>query len=190
MIKIGLDFDNTLVTYDSLFRRAAIEKNLIPNNFPANKKLIRQYLRGEDKEELFTILQGEVYGLRISEAAQSEGMFLALKNLKKEGISFYIISHKTKNPYSGPKYNLHNAAMKWLEKRENVFFEITKEKKIERIKSIGCTHFIDDLPEILDMINPNVQRIFYNPLENKNSNKQFVVMRNWAELNKLLENYD
>ena len=30
MIKLGLDFDNTLITYDSLFKKAAVEKNLIP----------------------------------------------------------------------------------------------------------------------------------------------------------------
>ena len=40
MIKLGLDFDNTLITYDSLFKKAAVEKNLIPIEFPESKKLI------------------------------------------------------------------------------------------------------------------------------------------------------
>ena len=32
--------------------------------------------------------------------------------------------------------------------RDKVFFESTREKKIERIKLLGCTHFIDDLAEV------------------------------------------
>ena len=32
---------------------------------------------------------------------------------------------------------------------ENVFFEVTKEEKIDRIESLGCTHFIDDLQKFL-----------------------------------------
>ena len=121
MIKLGIDFDNTLITYDFLFKKAALEKNLIPINFPESKSLIRNYLREKGQEKLFTILQGEVYGSRIFEASQSEGMYEALKKAKNNGIELFIVSHKTKTPYEGPKYNLHNAASNWLEK--NLFFE-------------------------------------------------------------------
>ena len=30
-----------------------------------------------------------------------------------------------------------------------MFFELTKEAKVARIGGLGCTHFIDDLPEFL-----------------------------------------
>ena len=140
MINLGLDFDNTLINYDSLFQKAALEKKIIPLDFPKSKKLIRNYLRGRGLEKQFTLLQGEVYGLRITESSQSKGMFQALKDVQKKGVNIYIVSHKTKTPYSGPKFNLHEAAMRWLEKNkffdnsginipiQNVFFEVTKEK--------------------------------------------------------------
>tara|TARA_Y100000589_G_scaffold332040_1_gene388748 strand:+ start:3267 stop:3866 length:600 start_codon:yes stop_codon:yes gene_type:complete len=196
MIKLGLDFDNTLITYDSLFKKAAVEKNLIPIEFPESKKLIRNYLREKDRENSFTLLQGEVYGSRISEASQAEGMFEALKNFQDQGRELFIISHKTKSPYAGPKYDLHAAALTWLKKnlffensginipRENVYFELTKENKIKRIESLGCTHFIDDLPEILEMINPNIKRILYSPLDNNSRKLDFINMHNWSDLNK------
>ena len=53
----------------------------------------------------------------------------------------YIISHKTKYPYIGEKYDLHKAAKKWLRhylflspkgakiSEENVFFNVSKVKK-------------------------------------------------------------
>ncbi len=199
MIKLGIDFDNTLITYDSLFKKAALEKNLIPINFPESKSLIRNYLREKGQEKLFTILQGEVYGSRIFEATQSEGMYDSLTKAKNNGIELFIISHKTKTPYEGPKYNLHNAASNWLEKnlffeksginisRKNVYFEVTKTKKIKRIESLGCTHFIDDLPEILDMINPKIKKILYNPKLNNLKNNDYINMKNWSELLKIID---
>ena len=55
MVKIGIDFDNTIVIYDDLFHKIASEENLIPINFPKSKLLIREYLRSKNKDEFFTI---------------------------------------------------------------------------------------------------------------------------------------
>ena len=38
MVKIGIDFDNTIVIYDDLFHKIASEENLIPINFPKSNK--------------------------------------------------------------------------------------------------------------------------------------------------------
>ena len=65
MVLLGLDFDNTLVSYDKLFHKLALEKELIDEKVPANKMSIREDLRERGKDEFFTLLQGEVYGLRI-----------------------------------------------------------------------------------------------------------------------------
>tara|TARA_Y100000991_G_C21774854_1_gene264658 strand:- start:17 stop:616 length:600 start_codon:yes stop_codon:yes gene_type:complete len=198
MIKLGIDFDNTLITYDAIFKKAALEKGLIPINFPESKNLIRDYLIDRDQEKLFTLLQGEVYGSRLFEAYQSEGMYESLRKAQNNGIELFIISHKTKTPYQGPKYDLHNAASNWLEKnlffeksginipRKNVYFEVTKENKIKRIESLGCSHFIDDLPEILDMISSNIKKILYNPKLNNLKRNDYINMTNWSDLIKLI----
>ena len=39
MVNLGLDFDNTLINYDSLFKKVAFEQQLIPKDFPESKKL-------------------------------------------------------------------------------------------------------------------------------------------------------
>ena len=127
-------------------------------------------------------------------------MFEALKNFQDSGRELFIVSHKTKTPYAGPKYDLHSAALTWLKKNlffensginlssENIYFEITKEAKINRIENLGCTHFIDDLPEILEMINPNIKKILYCPLDNNYFNMDFSIMKNWSDLNKFFIN--
>ena len=70
---------------------------------------------------------------------------------------------------------------------ENVYFEVTKDQKIKRIESLGCTHFIDDLPEILDMINPKIKKILYNPKLNYLKKNDYINMKNWSELSKIID---
>src|SRR5262245_43078397 len=42
---IGVDFDNTIVSYDALFHRIATERDLIPADLPVNKTAVRDHLR-------------------------------------------------------------------------------------------------------------------------------------------------
>ena len=198
MIKLGLDFDNTLTNYDYLFFKLALEKNLIPQDLEKNKLAVRKYLIDKNIEKQFTLLQGEVYGRRIEEACQTEGMFDALKNIKKRGIKIFIVSHKSKYPFLGPKYDLHKSALKWMEKnnffspeglgltKNDIFFEQTKESKIERIKSLGCSHFIDDLPEILKMIDSKITKIFYNPFKLNIDDQTLKNLFSWNDLQQII----
>ena len=198
MIRLGVDFDNTLITYDSLFKKTALERDLIPIDFPENKTLIRNYLCRNNKAELFTLLQGEIYGSKIFEACQADGMFDVLRDAQNNDVELFIVSHKTKKPYLGPKYDLHKSAVNWLQKnrffdksginmpRKNVYFEDTKENKIKRIETLGCSYFIDDLPEILNMISSKIKKILYKPLDKKSIKNNFICMDHWSELKKIL----
>ena len=195
MTLLGLDFDNTLVRYDKLFHKLALEKGLIEKSLPADKTAIRDYLRGRGQDEQFTLLQGEVYGLRILEAEPAEGMLKALGELHQRGIPMVLVSHKTKTPYKGPAYDLHQAAWSWLEKhdfftpnglgwrRDQVFFEESKQAKVARIEAKGCTHYVDDLPEILKMLPSCIQPIHYNPQKSEYSHNYFQ-LTDWALLTK------
>ena len=192
MTLIGLDFDNTLVCYDRLFHKTALERGLIDNSIPPDKVAIRNYLRKENRDEDFTLLQGEVYGLKILEAEPANGMLEALMELNKLQIPMVLVSHKTKTPYRGPRYDLHESAINWLNKygffsrkglawsRDQVFFESTKTEKIERIKSLGCTHYIDDLEEILEALPASIKKIHYtSQARSKGISKDIVSMANW-----------
>ncbi len=180
MTLLGLDFDNTLVQYDKLFHQLALEKGLIEPSVSVNKIAIRDYLRSQDQDEQFTLLQGEVYGLRILEAEPSEGILDVLAYLHQQSVPMVLVSHKTCTPYKGPKYDLRKAALNWLEKynffeesfldwgSSNVYFEDTKSSKIARISNLRCTHYLDDLPDILEKLDSSVYGIWYNPSGRKN----------------------
>ena len=134
-----------------------------------------------------------MYGLRILEAEPAEGMLKALGELHQRGIPMVLVSHKTRTPYKGPAYDLHQAAWGWLEQhgffapdglcwsRNQVFFENSKQAKVARIEANGCSHYVDDLPEILEMIHPDIQTILYDPATQHKS-KARQVITSWADL--------
>ena len=67
-MRIGLDFDNTIVSYDALFHKVARERDCVPAATPVNKVAVRDYLRGVNQEDVWTAMQGYVYGARMDEA--------------------------------------------------------------------------------------------------------------------------
>ena len=202
---VGLDFDNTLIDYDTLFHRVAREWGLIPDELPARKNRVRDYLRAHHQEEVWTRMQGEVYGRRILEASPCEGMMPTLQALTRAGIPMCIVSHKTLVPYRGPAYDLHQAARDWLARQgffspdglnwgpEHVCFELTQAAKVAQIVASGCTHYVDDLPEILELLPDSMHKILFTPSPLAGEGwgggaepARWTILRAWADLPGLL----
>ena len=142
------------------------------------------------------MLQGEVYGLRITEPA--EGLLEALNDIKKNGIKLKIMSHKTKRPYKVPSYDMHEAAWKWLRvnnitgtfgliQENEIFFMETKEEKIQLIHNEKCDYFIDDLEEILAKIKSPIKKFHYCQDDSETKLENAVKIKDWRELPSLLE---
>ena len=198
---IGVDFDNTIVRYDALFHRLAVEKGLVPEDAPATKDEVRNRLRAADDEDSWTRLQGEVYGARMAEAEDFPGARHFLRRCRELGVPTAIISHKTLKPYLGPPYDLHAAAREWLAgagfagddapvPEERVHFETTKEAKLARIGQAGCSHFIDDLPEFLaeHAFPDGVVKVLFDPHGRAAAEAPpgAEVVRSWGEASELL----
>ncbi len=197
---IGIDFDNTIVSWDHLFHEAALDRKLIPADLPITKNEVRNYLRRIGKEPLWTELQGYVYGVLIKKAPIISGVKDFLLHCKEKKMPVYIISHKTKYPFLGKQYDLHKAADSWLKDqgfydshgisldRSRVFFELTKQEKLSRIKSLGCTHFIDDLPEFLlePGFSENVRRILFDPNNQYTDDLRFKRTQSWKQIKESL----
>jgi hypothetical protein len=157
---IGLDLDNTVVSYHRCFHALATVGKSLPPTVAVDKNAVRQFFRESGRENEWTELQGIAYGAGMERAEAFEGALDFVRAAVGCGKSVKIISHRTMYPIVGDKTDLHEAAMEWLKAAgfvgsgalapEDVFFEISKEAKMERIREEGCTVFLDDLPEILD----------------------------------------
>lgn len=194
---VGVDFDNTIVCYDTLFHRIAVEQSLVPAELPATKGQVRDYLRRQGQEEAWTELQGYVYGARMQEAAAFDGVLEFFASCRARGIRVHIISHKTRHPFLGPQYDLHQAAHQWLESQgfydhsriglaaDQVHLELTKQEKLARIAAVDCSHFIDDLPEFLteETFPAGVERLLFDPSKHHAETANgLCCVNSWAEL--------
>ena len=193
---IGVDFDNTIVCYDRLFHRLALERGWIPPELDADKSSVRNYLREVDREDDWTLLQGIAYGSRIEEAAPFPGVKEFFSRCHSQQVPVCIVSHKTRHPYRGPSFDLHEAARGWLKAHRfldssamglsegQVFLEETKQAKLARIAAAGCTHFIDDLPEFLleKDFPPGVCRILFDPAEQYSPPGDLLRFTSWQGL--------
>ncbi len=171
---VGLDFDNTIVTYDRLFHRAALERGLITAGVPQSKREVRDAIRlRPGGEDAWTELQGVVYGRRMPEAEPAPGVESFLAACAAAGVRVSIISHKTEFPAIGERVNLRDAARSGLAARgfaarhgidpSDIHFLGTLAEKLAMIADRACTHFVDDLVEVLGhpAFPPGVARILY-----------------------------
>lgn len=162
--RIGIDFDNTIACYDSVFTRVAYDLGMITESAVLTKAEVKKLIYlGDPGGTNWQKLQGQIYGKFMFMASIFFGFPEFLKMALIKGHEVFIVSHKS--PYGhfdDNKVLLRDEAMKWLISNkfvgsdslmipvENVFFETTRQEKIDRINSINCTHFVDDLQEVFD----------------------------------------
>lgn len=194
-MQIGIDFDNTIVSYDRLFHRVAVEAGLIPSDLSATKISVRDYLRSVDREDDWTEMQGHVYGARMAEADVFPGVIEFLRRARCERLDVCIVSHKTRYPFRGQQYSLHQAARDWIDlalsdetgplvPADRVFFELTKQEKLRRIADLRCDCFVDDLPEILlaPEFPSRTRRILFDPDGAYPRNTTLIACTSWYDI--------
>ncbi|MFZ2006083.1 MAG: hypothetical protein WAV02_13415 [Stellaceae bacterium] len=162
--RIGLDLDNTLISYEEVFRTYAQRRGLIEAGFRGGKDEVRQALRRQDDGELkWQQLQGAVYGKGVAEAALFDGADAFLRRASALGREIVIVSHKTEfGHYDPDRINLREAALAWMRAQgffdpdglgvapDKVRFTATRGEKLALIRELAVDFFIDDLPEVLE----------------------------------------
>ena len=163
-VRIGIDFDNTIICYDKVFAAAARQRGLVPEGWMGLKTEVRDFLRSRAGGELaWQGLQGYVYGKGIGGAEIYPGVREFLASCRKAGASVFIVSHKTRFGHQDPdRVDLREAARGWLKGEglidaadaalaaDNVYFEDTLAAKVERLASLELDIFIDDLVDVFE----------------------------------------
>lgn len=189
---IGLDFDNTIVCYDKAIARLADELPDLPSDLPRTKLALRSFLRNANRELEWTAFQGKIYGPGMAYAEPFEQALETMQALREMGHVLCIVSHRTFRPYAGPKYDLHDSALSWVNDRlisrgfidrEMAYFTQTRSQKIALIERFACAVFLDDLPEVLlDTKFPQTCKpILFDPQGVQNQSEQLRI-KHWAEL--------
>lgn len=195
-MRLGIDLDNTIISYDKLFAQLATEVALVPPQVAPNKQAIRDYLRTQNQEDRWTELQGIAYGRRIEEAVPFEGVEDFMRRCVAAMVEWWIISHRTRHPYLGKPVDLHAAARQWLFARgfitdvcsDRVKLELSREAKLISIAQCRCDVFIDDLAEFLSepAFPAKTRRILFDPMDQNPDRPEYERAKSWNEIALLL----
>lgn len=198
---IGVDFDNTIVDYDEVFFRRAAETGLIEQGASLSKRRVRDLIRSfPGGESSWQGLQAYAYTTGMAGALLIDGVRDFFASCRRAGVPVYIVSHKTAYPPAAfEQVDLRASAMNWMKnhaffdesglglEQGRVFFETTRAEKIARIGTLKCTHFIDDLEEVLldDAFPSGIRKILYSP-ETRPAPKDVIVAGSWRNIHEQL----
>ncbi|MEG3641244.1 hypothetical protein [Magnetococcus sp. PR-3] len=197
-MRIGIDFDNTIICYDPLFVQAAQDLGLLSTpQTNWDKPRIRDHIRRQADGELkWQQLQAEVYAHRLPQARPKPGVQHALQQLAKAGFELVVVSHKTQHAKQDPhQVDLRQGARTWLQahgffKRgggldpQKLYFEPTRDEKIARITQLQCRLFVDDLIEVLTHPDfpPQTQAVLFAPCHADGAERPYDHFTHWAEI--------
>lgn len=197
-MRIGIDFDNTIVDYGDIFTTQACRQGWIKAGDTKTKQQVRDLIKKlPDGEMKWKKLQGLVYGKLIIDADPFEGVIKFIQRCRAEDAEVFIVSHKTEYVEAlEEKINLREAALNWLRAKgflnsldeSRIFFEHPREDKLARIRELKCTYFIDDLEDVLlePQFPENVVRILFSSQDGHVENRPFTVCRHWQEIEALV----
>jgi hypothetical protein len=200
--RVGIDIDNTILSYQKLFHSLAVEKKWISPSCVPFKKNIKQSLLTESgdeglAEQRWQQLQAWAYGPCIDRAIIFNGFREFLLKSRRDNDILFIVSHKTEFSNFDPGVNLRQSALKTLEVRgffdslengglgfsyEDIIFASSLKEKVSEIRGLNLTHFVDDLRKVLD--NPEfpqkTQRIWFNGSYERNCDPESL--GSWLEI--------
>jgi hypothetical protein len=194
----GVDFDNTIVSYDDVLATVAKQRGLLADSDVRSKREIRDSIRQLPGGEIeWQKCQALIYGPFIDQSRLIEGVSDFFRLCSQHRIKVYIVSHKTETSrYDTTGTNLRRAAMDWMKSQRffrpdglglqehDVFFADSRQQKTNTIAKLRCTHFIDDLVEtFLEETFPrNTARILYDPYRNEPAPDDITVMKSWKDI--------
>jgi hypothetical protein len=156
-VRIGIDFDNTLIGYDALFGRLARERGWLSGRAASSKDSVKKALIAEDgHDRRWQRLQADAYGARILEARAFPGALEFVARARRAGHEVWIVSHKSERSHLDPSVKLRDWARRWLDRsgarlpKDRVLFASTRDEKVRLIDRLDLDVFIDDLPEVLE----------------------------------------
>lgn len=192
-MKIGIDFDNTIVCYDNAYKSFIDENQLPPSDEPLKKQVKQHFFKDSESGNLhWTQFQGQLYGKEIIKAQPYDGLINFLAFAQKKQWTIFIISHKSRFPAIGELYDFHDSAKRWLKQNsilnfipaDHCYFLPTLKDKVNKINELQCDLFIDDLPLVLNHSSfPQfTKKILFAPSIIHTKNNSFEILEGWDSI--------
>lgn len=184
ILRIGVDLDDVLIDHRPHKIRLAATAGVTIEPWQANSNLIKRYV----PEDIYRLLQLELYGLLTPEAPPVEGALERLAAM--EGIEPFLVS--ARRPES-IRY-----AQEWMIKHrlydlipaERMFFCGSDGEKKGYCERFGVSVFLDDKVNVLDLLPANTMRVLFDQdgiAEELDIGERFTVIGSWNDFSKLVK---
>ena len=198
ILRIGLDFDNTIANYDQAFPDVA--RILGYQTKTTNKRDLKvELIASAEGETAWQKVQGLTYGKFIDQASLYPGVLEFVMRAKARNCEVFVISHKTQfGHFDETKTSLRDAATAWMISKKivgqgaaqldeaHIFYASTRDEKIAKIKELSLDIFIDDLSEVLtdSSFSANTKKILFGPDSDQvaNSDSAILTSQSWREI--------
>lgn len=198
ILRIGLDFDNTIANYDQAFPDVA--RILGYQTKATNKRDLKvELIASNEGETAWQRVQGLTYGKHIDQASLYPGVLEFVVRARSRGCEVFIVSHKTQfGHFDDTRTSLRDAATVWLTSNRvvgqgaaqvnesDIFFASTRNEKIAKIQELSLDVFVDDLIEVLtDSLFPEkTRRILFGPIseQSPDSDMEITSLQSWRAI--------
>lgn len=188
-MKIGVDFDNTIVNHDKSFSKIYENYFKIKKNIKIHEK--KNILKKNLSNKKWTHAQEIVYGEYLNKFGR---VFNGFKKFALRchtlGHTLEIVSHKS-NYSINRNIDLISPANYFINRKikvDKVFFFENLKKKILHINQSNYDYFIDDLSSVIELINlPFKKKILFNR-SNIVFKEKFNEMSHWNIIEKYILN--
>ena len=198
ILRIGLDFDNTIANYDQAFPDVA--RILGYQTKATNKRDLKvELIASAEGETAWQKVQGLTYGKFIDQASLYPGVLEFVVRAKARNCEVFVISHKTQfGHFDETKTSLRDAATAWMTSKKivghgfaqvdeaHIFYASTRDEKIAKIKELSLDIFIDDLSEVLtdSSFSAKTRKILFGPDLDQvaNSDSAILTSQSWREI--------
>ncbi len=179
-MRIGIDLDNTIVSYEKSLMRIASRLGIknIPNPGLAKQEIKKILNENIGRDFRWQKIQGLLYGRLLKYADPMPGVLNFLSLCKVRGYKIFIVSHKTEfGHFDKTKTSLRESALEWIDANlidglsnpflchNNIYFASSQDEKINLIEQLDLDFFIDDLDEVLDKItNTHLKKLLFSSM--------------------------
>ncbi len=182
-IIVGFDLDGVIIdhTQNKMLVAARYGITLTPPQTHS------EHMSGHFTKEMYREIKTQLYDSthEALSAPLMEGAFDTLAKLRESQIPYFLVSLQ-KNPMHASHLLENRGLWGTYFTPENTFFAQNAEEKYAIAGSLGVTHFIDDEPNILDIMHDIPQRILFDARGLFPEKRDYVHVRNWTELGQIL----
>ncbi len=180
---IGFDLDGVIFDHTQNKIRIASQYGYKLTPEDTHAELMGGLFPPEIYHEIKSALYDEADGNNA--APLMSGAFAGLATLKEKGIPYFLVSLQKNPMHAMHLIELHGLWGEYFTP-ENTYFVRNGDEKHQIARGLNVTHFIDDEPNILEVMTTIKNRVLFDTRDLFSEKTEYKRVKSWSELGQVL----